>query len=112
MFNLNNIQKCFQMALMAGLCMGSSLALAEGGPEAPAQYQSSCFACHSTGAAGAPKTGDTAAWADRMALGKEAMVASVRNGKGAMPPSGLCADCSDDDYARLIEYMAGSKFSE
>lgn len=78
--------------------------------EAPAQYQSSCFACHGTGAAGAPKTGDTAAWEPKVSLGLEAMIASVRNGKGAMPPGGLCADCSDDDLKKLIEFMAGHSF--
>ena len=78
--------------------------------DAPAKYQSSCFACHSTGAAGAPLTGDTAAWEPRMELGKEALISSVRNGKGAMPPTGLCADCTDDELVELIEYMAGKSF--
>lgn len=74
--------------------------------EPPASYQSSCFACHFSGAAGAPKTGDAAAWEPRMAKGMDVLVASVRNGMGAMPPTGLCASCSDDDYKALIEFMA------
>jgi cytochrome c5 len=74
--------------------------------DAPAKYQTTCFACHSTGAAGAPKTGDTAAWAERTAKGMDVMVASVKNGLNAMPPTGLCGDCSDDEYKALIEYMA------
>ena len=78
--------------------------------DAPAKYQSSCFACHSTGAAGAPVTGDAAAWAPRMENGAEALIASVRNGKGAMPPTGLCADCTDDELKELIEFMAGKSF--
>jgi cytochrome c5 len=36
----------------------------------------------------------------------EALVASVKNGLGVMPPGGLCAGCSDDDYKALITYMA------
>lgn len=86
----------------------SSLAIAA--DEAPAQYQSSCFACHSTGAAGAPKTGDTAAWEPKFELGINGLISSVRQGKGAMPPGGLCADCSDADLQKLIEYMSGHKF--
>lgn len=74
--------------------------------EPPASYQSSCFACHFSGAAGAPKTGDAAAWEPRLAKGMDTLVASVRNGMGAMPPTGLCASCSDEDYKALIEFMA------
>ena len=76
----------------------------------PAKYQSACFACHGTGAAGAPKAGDKEAWAPVVELGLETLIASVRNGKGAMPPGGLCADCSDDDLKGLIEYMSGHAF--
>jgi len=74
--------------------------------EPPASYQSSCFACHFSGAAGAPKTGDAEAWAPRLEKGMDVLVASVRNGMGAMPPTGLCADCSDEEYQALIEFMA------
>ncbi len=74
--------------------------------DAPPKYQTSCFACHSTGAAGAPKTGDVAAWEGRMAKGMDAMVASVKKGLNGMPPTGLCADCTDEEYMALIEYMA------
>lgn len=77
---------------------------------APAKYQSACFACHGTGAAGAPKTGDKEAWAPKVELGLETLIASVRKGKGAMPPGGLCADCSDDELKELIEYMADHTF--
>lgn len=73
---------------------------------APPQYQSSCFACHSTGAAGAPKAHDEAAWKPRMEKGMPALVESVKKGLNAMPPTGLCADCSDEDYTALIEFMA------
>ena len=41
-----------------------------------------------------------------MAKGMEALVASVSNGMNAMPPKGMCFDCSDEDYMALIEYMA------
>ena len=73
---------------------------------APAKYQASCFACHSTGAAGAPKTHDVAAWESRMAKGMPALVGAVKSGLNGMPPTGLCADCTDEEYAALIEFMA------
>ena len=74
--------------------------------EPPPSYQSSCFACHFSGAAGAPKTGDAEAWAPRLEKGMEALIAAVRNGMGAMPPTGLCASCTDEEYQALIEFMA------
>ena len=76
--------------------------------DAPAKYQTSCFACHSTGAAGAPKTGDVAAWEPRMAKGMDAMIASVKNGLNGMPATGLCADCTVDELKALIQYMAAA----
>jgi cytochrome c5 len=71
-----------------------------------AKYDKSCKVCHAAGAAGAPKTGDAAAWEPRMAKGMDVLVASVNNGLNAMPPKGMCFDCTDEDYAVLIEYMA------
>ncbi|WP_299180007.1 c-type cytochrome [uncultured Neptuniibacter sp.] len=68
-------------------------------------YNTKCVACHATGAAGAPKLGDAAAWAPRASLGMDALLASVKNGKGAMPPKGLCNDCSDDDFKGAIQFM-------
>ncbi|RLQ22107.1 cytochrome c5 family protein [Seongchinamella sediminis] len=70
------------------------------------KYNKSCAVCHATGAANAPKTGDAAAWETRMAKGMDALVASVNTGLNAMPPKGMCFDCSDEDYKALIEYMA------
>lgn len=90
--------------LFAAVLMCSAVgALAD---PAPAQYQTSCFACHSTGAAGAPKAHDAAAWQPRMAKGMPALLASVKNGLNAMPPTGMCAACTDADYTALIEFMA------
>ena len=70
-----------------------------------AKYDKSCKVCHATGAAGAPKTGDAAAWAPRMEKGMEALVASVNNGLNAMPPKGTCMACSDAELKGAIEYM-------
>ena len=68
-------------------------------------YNGSCLACHATGAAGAPKLGDVAVWAPRIATGIDAMLATAIKGKGAMPPKGLCMTCSDAELQSAIEYM-------
>jgi cytochrome c5 len=68
-------------------------------------YNSNCMACHATGAAGAPKLGDAAVWAPRIATGIDAMLAIAIKGKGAMPPKGLCMACSDEELKGAIEHM-------
>jgi cytochrome c5 len=70
-------------------------------------YQTNCLACHATGAAGAPKTGDAAAWEPRIAKGMDAMLSNAVNGLNAMPPKGLCMSCSEDDLRGVIEYIVG-----
>ncbi len=69
------------------------------------KYNQSCTFCHGTGAAGAPKTGDKAAWEPRLAKGMDTMVKHAREGFNAMPPKGMCNDCTDEDFRALIEYM-------
>jgi cytochrome c5 len=67
--------------------------------------QAACAACHDTGAIGAPKTGDKAAWAPRLALGLDGLLKSAIAGKNAMPPRGG-ADATDDELERAIAFMA------
>lgn len=78
-------------------------------------YKSVCSACHSAGVAGAPKTGDNAGWAPRLAKGLDAIVSSAINGIGAMPARGGNPNVSDDEVRRAVIHMAnqsGGKFSE
>ena len=70
-----------------------------------ALYEKACLACHATGAAGAPKLGDKAAWAPRIGLGIDALTASVLKGKNAMPPRGAAAGASDAEIKAAVEYM-------
>ena len=72
-------------------------------------YQRSCGTCHERGVVNAPKTGDTTAWAPRLSQGMDTLLSHVRNGFKAMPPAGLCYDCSDKEYEALILYMAAPK---
>jgi cytochrome c5 len=77
-------------------------------------YQAVCTACHAAGVAGAPKTGDAAAWAPRIKTGYESLLTSVLKGKGAMGAQGG-GDYSDYEVARAVVYLtnqAGAKFAE
>jgi cytochrome c5 len=87
---------------------GASEAVSEvsdGGATGQKIYKQSCQACHANGVANAPKPGDKAAWAPRIATGMDAMLATAKKGKGAMPPKGTCMGCSDADLKAAIEYM-------
>ncbi|MCY1163517.1 MAG: c-type cytochrome [Pseudomonadota bacterium] len=77
-------------------------------------YKAQCAACHATGAAGAPKFGDVAAWAPRIKTGFEALWNSALKGKGAMGAQGG-GDFADTEIGRAVVYMtaaAGGKFAE
>lgn len=96
------MKKVLLAAALAGVAMG---AVAEPNME---KYNKSCAVCHAQGVAGAPKAGDAEAWAPRMEKGMDALMASVKNGLNAMPPKGMCFDCSDEEYMELIKYMAAA----
>jgi cytochrome c5 len=91
--------------LLAVLTLAGTTSLAGDVEE---QYGKSCAVCHAAGAAGAPKTGVPSEWESRMDKGMETLVKSVKDGLNAMPPKGMCFDCSDEDYQALIEFMAKS----
>jgi cytochrome c5 len=67
-------------------------------------YDKACVACHGTGVAGAPKLGDKAAWAPRIAQGMDALYATSIKGKGAMPPKGAYSG-PDADVKAAVDYM-------
>ena len=80
----------------------AAVAIDEAGEKIYKQY---CFACHLTGVAEAPKTGDTEAWAPRAATGFDALFMNVVNGKGAMPPRSGFPHLSDDELKAGIRYL-------
>jgi cytochrome c5 len=79
-----------------------------GGP-VPALYTQLCQTCHATGVAGAPKLGDKAAWAPRIADAKtiDGLTAIAIKGKGAMPPKGG-SNASDADIKAVVTYMVNN----
>ena len=74
----------------------------------PALYTASCFACHGSGVMNAPKLGDKAAWAPRLAQGIDGLTASVIKGKGVMPPKGGAANASEADIKAVVAYMVST----
>ena len=98
--------------LRAAVFLASTLAVSIGAgaadsPGGKAIYDSTCVGCHSTGAAGAPKLGDVAAWAPRIKLGTTALVASAIKGKGVMPARGGNLKLSDAELQSAVNYMLG-----
>lgn len=89
-------------AVAAGLLVMAGQTFAADGK---AVYDSSCAACHGTGAAGAPKLGDKAAWAPRL-KDMAAAKASALKGKGVMPAKGGNASLSDADVHAAVDYIA------
>lgn len=81
-----------------------SVAAAPAAGAVPAVYTQACSVCHTAGVAGAPKTGDKAAWAPRVAQGLDTLVKHAIEGKGAMPPRGG-STASDEDIKTVVTYM-------
>ncbi|MGD9388555.1 MAG: c-type cytochrome [Gammaproteobacteria bacterium] len=72
-------------------------------------YKVACTACHGAGIAGAPKTGDAAAWAPRVAKGMDTLVTHAIEGfqgeAGYMPPRGGYSDLTDEQVRDAVQYM-------
>lgn len=66
-----------------------------------------CAGCHAAGVLGAPKDGDRAAWSQRLdaAGGVDGLVASVVNGKGAMPPKAGDPSLSEDEIRAAVQQL-------
>lgn len=95
-------------ASVAPVAAATTAAAAGGSRSGEEVYTAQCAMCHATGAAGAPKLGDTGAWGPRIATGMDALMNSAINGKAAMPARGLCAACSDDELKAAVEHMVNN----
>jgi cytochrome c5 len=70
-----------------------------------ALFNSVCQACHAAGVAGAPKTGDPAAWKTRLAQGLDTLYSNAIQGKNAMPPKGGAMSASDDEVRAAVDIL-------
>jgi cytochrome c5 len=68
-------------------------------------YRQACAFCHDKGVAGAPKTGDAAAWSPRLAQGMDTLYTVSLRGKGAMPAKGGNPSLADADVKAAVDYM-------
>ena len=75
-------------------------------------YNQACVACHGAGIAGAPKFGDKAAWAERLAQGADTLhkhaIAGYQGKAGFMPAKGGRTDLSDESVINAVEYMVAA----
>lgn len=72
-------------------------------------YSSTCVACHGSGLAGAPKFGDKALWAPRIAQGIDILHKHALEGytgsTGTMPVKGGLTDVTDKSIMAAVDYM-------
>ena len=80
-----------------------------------AVYAATCAACHDSGMAGAPKTGDNGVWGARLAQGYDTLLKHAIEGIRAMPARGGNPDLDNLEVERAVVFMAnksGASFKE
>lgn len=71
-------------------------------------YNSLCVACHETGVAHAPKTGNSKEWAPLIEEGQAVLTADAFIGVRAMPAQGGDENLSLEEFARAVAWLARS----
>jgi cytochrome c5 len=75
-------------------------------------FDGTCNVCHGAGIAGAPKFGDKAAWAPRIAQGVNILythaIGGLQGKSGVMPPKGGNLALSDADIKAAVDYMVAA----
>ncbi|MGO1623518.1 MAG: c-type cytochrome [Psychrobacter sp.] len=91
---------------MAVLLLSGAMLTNASAADTATTYDNSCAVCHDSGALNAIKKGNSAEWQQLIdQKGMASLIQSVKSGMPQMPAGGLCKDCNDDDYRKLIEYM-------
>ena len=70
--------------------------------------KANCAMCHAGGLMGAPKIGDVALWAPRIAQGKEMLINNAIKGIRMMPAKGGNAKLTDEEVAAAVISMANA----
>ena len=103
------IQPHGEVCVQGDSSCGAAVAVASSaGPRSGEEvHNTACLACHSSGAGGAPKYGDVAAWAERIAKGRDVLHTSGIKGIAgtAMMAKGGCMSCSDEEIMAAVDYM-------
>ncbi|GGN29982.1 MULTISPECIES: c-type cytochrome [Marinomonas] len=118
MFFISLLRSYWPLALSFGVCFLALLPLhsqASGETNTTAQpysgrpvtqiYNTYCIACHVNGVAGAPRIGHAEEWQPRIDKGIDTLLANAIKGFNAMPPRGICSNCSDEELRHTILYM-------
>lgn len=92
--------------LLLAVSLVAVAASAQAAQDPEAVFNKACGVCHNGQLPMAPKKGDTAAWQPRLAQGMDTLVKHVTEGFNAMPPGGMCTDCTAEDYKATIEWMS------
>jgi cytochrome c5 len=71
-------------------------------------YGGICMACHTTGAAGAPRLGEAGDWEARLAKGDETLYTHAIEGFNAMPAKGGNPALSDEEVKAAVDYLLDS----
>jgi cytochrome c5 len=101
LFRITNLFAAF----LLGTC-ASAVLHAESLKSGEQVYKETCFACHATGQAGAPKFGDGKKWAPLIKEGQHVLTAHAWVGVRGMPAKGGRSDLSLEEFARATAYMA------
>src|SRR6266536_4659486 len=102
--------RCRRIAIAAALafvaCISTETSGAQGKERSGKEVVDTlCIACHGTGAKGAPKIGDSKAWAKRSSQGLTSLTRSALDGIRQMPPHGGNPGLTDAEIERAITYM-------
>ncbi|MGB5132861.1 MAG: c-type cytochrome, partial [Steroidobacteraceae bacterium] len=88
---------------------GATPAVAAAPADGKSTYETVCAVCHGAGIAGAPKVGDKAAWAPRIAQGLPTLekhaIGGFQGKAGMMPAKGGRMDLSDELIRATVAHM-------
>ncbi|MBN0987638.1 c-type cytochrome [Amphritea pacifica] len=70
-------------------------------------FHANCAQCHVGESRFIPTLGKAEDWSERNHRGEDAMLQSVIQGRGGMPPAGYCSACTEDDLRALIRLLSG-----
>jgi len=105
----SRIQPFSEVCVQGEACGGGEAMAASAGRSGEDVYNGACMACHAAGIAGAPRVGDVAGWADRIAQGADTLYAHAIQGfqgkAGVMPAKGGNMALSDDEVKAAVDHM-------
>ena len=102
--NVGRVSLTIIMLLL--LCVGVTAQETAAVSQGERIYNQTCVVCHGAGVGGAPRPGVPADWENRLRFGIEEVYLNVIEGMGrAMPPRGMCMDCSDAQIQAVVDFM-------